>query len=429
MRAVGRGDPDKVIFYDLRGMLALEGGIWYTIGTMKSGVAMSVDELERLGERLRVSLRSVIVRIPGAPHKPTPLASKLGMSRVTVSRILRAIEHESAYEVLEALPGPESLRGVVNGAEGMSIEREALEEAGAAIDAFGWVIRDQFGTRSALNAAIRPLTGTLRERVDHAGRSEVFRGMSQILGVEAQTWITSMIFAPNPDDEDMVSVMTLHGALGVRRLRPDTAVYFTFGPPPEGRGHERELSGVRVSLEDLYHNEPVVVESTMLGERLVHRLVNDRLGKDATGDMLSVSMDKRGSRRYAADATACLRGASIFVDFPVRLLLCDAIVHKDVFPGSDPELMVFNPGARGPANPNDLNRHADLVDFESAIEEVEPGAGMYDVHEVPNYGAMMRRVFDAHWCDQGDFRVYRMTIAYPVTAFQHVIAFEAPVKG
>ena len=389
---------------------------------------MSMEELEQLGERLRASLRSVIAEIPGAPHKPTPLAAKLGMSRVTVSRILRAIEHESAFELIEALPGPESLRGVVNGAHQMSVAPDVLEDAGVSIDAFGWVIREQFGTRAALNAAIRPLTGTLRERVDHAGRSDVFRGMSQILGIEAQTWLTSMIFAPSPDDEDMAAVMTLHGALGVRRLRPDTTVYFTFGPPPDRSGHARDLSGVRVPLEDLYLNEPVVVESEMVGARLVHRFANDRLGKDAMGDMLSVSMDKRGSRRYAEDATACLRGASIFVDFPVRMLVCDAIVHKDIFPGSDPELMVFNPGARGPANPNDLNRHADLVDFESTIEEVGPGPTMFDVHEIPNYGEMMRRVFETHWCDPDDFRVYRMTIAYPVTSFQHVIAFEAPVK-
>ncbi len=384
----------------------------------------SADELRDAGEALQRTLRSLLAGVPGGPHKPTPLSRKLGLSRVTVSRILRAIEHESPFEVLEAIPGPESLRVAVTGARKQGVDKESVDLATGAIDSFAALIRDRYGTRAALDAAICPHTGTLKERVDHAGRAEVFKGMSRILGVEARCWLTSMVFTPSGVDPAFASVTTVHGALGLRRLRPDAAVHFSFGPPPADRGHDRELSAADLSLDDLCENQPARVITEMSGGRLVHRLLDERLGKDATMDMLSVSTDERGSRRFA-EGPSRLRGASVFVDIPVRVMICDVVVHKEVFPDARPELMVFNPGARGPANPNDPSRAVDRVDIAAGVDPMA-GEDRFAVDEIRGYPEMMARVFDRIGRDASKFRVFRVRLSYPVTAFQHVVAFRAP---
>lgn len=389
-----------------------------------SNGANAVDELRSVGEALRASLVEVIAGVPGGPHKPTPLSKKLGLSRVTVSRILRAIEHESPFEVLEALPGPESLRVVMAGAKKQGVSAALVTKGTAEIDRFAALIRDRYGTRAALDAAIRPHTGTLRERVDHAGRAEVFKGMSRILGVEAKTWLTSMLFTPSTDDASFCHVTTVHGAIGLRRLRPDTPVYFSFGPPPSDRGHDRALSVDEMSFDDLCENQPARVVTEMVGGRLVHRLLDERLGKDAVMDMLSVSVDARGSRRYA-DEQSALRGVSLFVDIPVRVMVCDVVIHRDIFPGATPELIVFNPGARGPANPNDPSRTVDRVDVSATVESVDSDE-RFTIDEVPGYTEMMARVFDRLGKDASEYRVHRVRLSYPVTAFQHVVAFRAP---
>lgn len=392
---------------------------------MRTGVDTSVPDLREVGEDLRRSMAALVTAVPGWPHKPTPLARRLGLSRVTVSRILRAIELDSPYELLEAIPGPESLRGATAGASSQGVDQGVVREAEEAIDRFAALIREHFGTRAALSAAIRPRTRTLRAKVDHAGRAEVFKGMRQILGVEARVWLTAMFFAPSREDAQFVSVTTLHGALGVRRLRPDTQVYFTFGPPPSHTEHEHAVSGGEVSLEDLYTNDAARLETEEWGGRLMYRLAEDRLGKDAVVDMMSVSRDAKGSRRYAVPGSA-LRGVSLFVDVPVRAMVCDAIVHKDLFGGAPPEMMVFNPGSRGPANPNDPSRAVDRVEMASPVERVAAGPERFEVAEIPNYAAMIERIAPTLGHPMASFRVCRVRVAYPVTAFQYVLAFRAP---
>jgi hypothetical protein len=354
------------------------------------------------------------------------LSTRLGISRVTVNNMLIALQRPSAFEVLQAIPGPESLRSVVAIVATMGPGPVLVEEARCAIDAFATLIRDHFGTRSALNAAIGTRSDALRARVGQSGRAQVFNGMRQLLGVEAETWLTSMFFVPAHDDPGAIAVTTIHGPLGLRRLRLDTQVHFTFGAPyrtPQDVGNNSQ-SGI--ALDDLYTHRAAALETSTVNGLLRHRLVSDRLGKDVIRDMLAVSRNPRASRRHGS-AEAPLRGVSVFVDVPVRTLVCDAIVHKSLFPGASPKLMVFNPGARGPANPNDPTRDVDRIECSENPVLVAPGRGCFDVSEVPNYAEMIERVRERLGVPADDFVAHRLVLAYPVVCFQYVMAFAAPL--
>lgn len=123
-----------------------------------------------------------------------------------------------------------------------------------------------------------------------------------------------------------------------------------------------------------------------------------------------------------------LRGAAIFHDVPVRVLHCDALVHRDVFPGGAPKLVAYNPGARGPANPNDPARDIDSVHVGEPIAELGYGIGEgIDAPGVANYAKMLGRVFKEIGEDPVAYRTYRVRIAYPLHGFQYVLAFAAPV--
>jgi hypothetical protein len=283
---------------------------------------------------------------------------------------------------------------------------------------------DHFGTRAALHAAIGASTATLKSRVEVTARGDVFKGMRQVLGIEANTWLTSMMFVPHATEADVVSVTTIHGALGLRRLRPDTPVFFTFGPPYHQPGVEPDLSQSPVSLHELYTSEPAKLETQMNGKQLFHRFISDRIDKTALYDMLAVSHSARGSRRFGTEQSR-KRGVSLFVDTPVRMLVCDALIHRDLFPDVNPELIVYNCASRGPANPNDPLRDLDRVAFSEAPVLAE-GSDRFDVDEVPNYRLMVERVctqIDRH---PDEFRVHRLRMAYPIPTFQIVMAFAAP---
>lgn len=393
-------------------------------GDLETGaVAARVDPL---GRDLARAFSAVVESVPGGPHRPTTLARRLEMSRVIVSRLLNAIVREDPREVLEHVPGPESLRVVTRLARRAGASAAAVDEASEVVERFARVIREDFGTRSAFNAAIAAReggTGPVK-----AGRYQVFMGMRQILGVEAETWLTSMLFAPSRKDPSQLETTTIHGALGMRVLRPDARVQFVFGPPVApavGAGEESPLSEGRVDLREFCRNEPAPLATRLMGGQLVHRLVHRRVGRNSTVDMLAVSHNARGARRYAAPGRP-KGGLVVFPDVPVKMMVCDCLLHEEAFPGSTPELMVFNPGARGPANPVDPLREIDRVEVPEVAEVVGKRPDRFEVAEVPRYAGMLERVSREFGWSLSEFRVIRVRMVYPVHGFQFVIAMEAP---
>lgn len=389
---------------------------------------VDVDAVVRpIGERLRSSMRGLLASMPDGGSSPTALARSLGVNRVIMSRLLNAMAQDDMYEFLHRVPGPESLRAIAAAAPEHGVAAGDVERAMDAVEAFAELIRGEFGTRGALNAAMLSGRDGLQLRFEQTSRYHIYKGMRQVMGVEAETWVTSMVFVPGAGDEDTVSVTTIQGALGMRRLRSDAEVYFTFGPPFVEPGATSDRTRSPVTLEDLYTNAPADLETHTAAGQLIHRFANQSLGKRAIVDMLAVSHDPKGSRRYAAPGKTH-RGMVVFTDIPVRTLICDAIVHRSLFPGSAPEVRFYKPGTRGPADPNDPTRDIDRVHFSERAESLEGGAERFDVPEIPRYAAMVARVFERIGQDPGEYRVCRLRMTYPVPGYQHVLAFEAPPK-
>lgn len=383
-----------------------------------------------VGAELGAAMRRLMAAVPGAPHKPTALARQLGVHRVIASQLMSALASEDPYEVLQRVPGPESLRAVAAGAGALEVPAELVSAANAVIERFGSLIRQDFGTRGALNAAISPQSALLHQRFEEASRYHVFKGMRQIVGVDSETWITSMIFLPAaPPDDEAIAVTTIQGALGMRRLRPDAKAYFTFGPPFQGAGDAPDPSRSPVGLQDLYTHAPARLETYVAANKqLVHRLADERLGKRALADMLAVSHNPRGSRRYASEGRR-YGGVVVYTDIPSKTLICDAILHDAVFPGSEPEFRVYKPGTRGPADPNDPSRDIDRIHFPERIDVLGKSEDRFTIAEVPNYSGMIARVCDQIGVSTRSLRVYRVKIVYPVPGFQYVMMFEAPQRG
>ncbi len=378
-----------------------------------------------LGRELAEAYRRLLAAVPGTPHSPTALARQLGLSRVIVSKLVNALARTDPYEVLDQVPGPESLRAIARAAAEHGIAPHLVRAAEQVVDVFAARIRDDFGTRGALSAVVTTKSPQSQQRFERASRYQVFLGMRQILGVEARTWLTSMMFVPAADDPERLAVTTIHGALAMRRLRPDVNVYFTFGPPPQATSEQHDISRSAIDVSAFYTHPPAPLESEAVGGQLVHRLAHGRLGRRATVDMLAVGHDARGSQRYATPQRP-RGGVVVFPDVPVKTLICDALLHEDAFPGAQPELAVYDPGSRGPANPSDRARDIDRVVVPEQVEALGLAEGRFAVPEVPHYREMVTHVCGQVGVDAARLRVFRLRMAYPVHNFQIVMAFAAP---
>jgi len=387
----------------------------------------STDEVREIGSELRAALRDLIDVIPDGPHSPSRVARQLGMNRVIASKLLNALAREDVNEMLQQIPGPESLRGMARAAGELGVPARVSENADRAIEAFARLIRDDFGTRGALHAAISPQGAQVRQKVELASRYQIFQGIRELLGVEADACLTCMIFAPSQDDPETISNTSIHGAIGMRRLRPDINLHLNFGPPKRAPEDKRQLLQAPVDLSDLYMHDAAPTETRISGGQLVHRLLQENVGRHASMDMLLVGHDTRGSRRYATPERP-KGGGVTFADLPSRMMIFDVLLHDDVFPGAQPELLVYNPGSQGPANPMDRSRDIDRVSVPEKVESFEKAAGRFEVPEVPRYGEMIERVCGAYSLKPGNLRLFRLRMAYPVHCFQFVMAFDAPAR-
>ncbi|HCT45095.1 MAG TPA: hypothetical protein DF699_07775, partial [Phycisphaerales bacterium] len=188
---------------------------------------------DQIGQELATNLNLVLTEIEGCSMRPTDIARVLDTSRVMVSRLLSAIRKDDPIERLTRIPGPETLRSIVRAAGQHGVEAEHINAAEKAIEAFDELIREQFGTRSALNAALSNTNPNARSKFEQSSRYQVFKGMSQIVGAQSNLWLTTMMLTPSNDQPDGIDISTIHGTSGLRRLRPDTPIRFVYGVPPE----------------------------------------------------------------------------------------------------------------------------------------------------------------------------------------------------
>lgn len=392
--------------------------------TRHNGVASPT----RVGDGLRDTIGPVLREIPGCSMRPTDISRRLDVSRVMVGRVLRAVEKKNPIEILTSIPGPESLRLIVRAAELAGVSSSGqVQSAIEAIDAFDHLIRDQYGTRGALSAALSVDNADERGRFEQASRYQAFKGMSQVLGVESKTWLTCMMMTPSADSEHGIDISTIHGTTGLRRLRSDTSVNFVYGVPPKYVSGRQIPKRMDLDLSPYFTNIPAPLDVLEENGQIVNTFAPEVVGKDAIYDMFAGVHVKNGSNRFAAPGRTC-RGTVVIPDVPVTSLVSDVILHGDIFEGIEPQLLVYNTMGRGGADIEDPKRFVDRVETNDEIVDLGTGLSNIKVTEIPKYQQMVRFLCEKTGFSPDSFRVHRLHIQYPVYGFQYAIVYKVPAN-
>lgn len=381
-----------------------------------------------IARALATSLRRVFAEIPDAPQRPSALAAHLSVSRVLISRTLGAIALTNPLDTLQRVPGPETLRGIVEAAVTQGVPQPTADAAIDAIEQFSRIIRDSFGTRSALNAAISANQPDMQRRLELDSRYRVFKGMRELRGVEAATWLSTTFVTRSHDNPDMLSATVLQGFIALRRLRNDIPVTFAFdaiGAVANAHTDAVDVPSSTLSLEDLYTNKPAVLDVDNVGGKMMYRLRQSGLGKHALTDMLAMVRVPAWRSRFARPERP-LVGPFAQPTAPVKLLVFDLLAPAGTFTEESPLLSVYAPSMRGAANPNDAWRDIDRAAVPETVEIYKPGEQSFEMPEIPNYRRMLTRVAGEMRQDLDALQLYRVRMAYPVFGFQFVISLHLP---
>jgi hypothetical protein len=387
---------------------------------------------------LQSSLDDLLAALPGAPLRAQQIARMLGLKKDLPSRLLRATSAPDPLASIHQMPGPEALRRLVGAAERELGDHTTLQRARQAIDNYERLVRETAGDRKRFDTLLSGWLPEVREKVDLLCRQSVYKGISGIKGLAIDFKFAASILHPS-DDGQQVDVAWLIGALGVRRLRHGAVVRFTtrnLNTPasfnaanqPTGQG-----AGAITGDEPFIDLAPFTPEPR--GELSVDRLggsthfvlESPSLGTKAATNVLLAQLKRHALHRYeACPASPRLRGTVAEADMPVRTLLFDTIVHRDVYPGAEPQLIMHDTTSRGLASVNDPSREFDRIEHSEHIVGLDGGLPGLRVAEYQDYTALLGHACATLGWDADAFRAFRCRINYPLYGSQVHMSFVAP---
>ena len=215
----------------------------------RSGV-LEEQAVARIGLALRQDVTGVLEEV--FEHEPSPqsLVRTLKIDKVLASRVLKALRAKDPIAVVFRMPGPEPIRRVLRRSQKAGADESTVAAAQETVDRFEDVIRSA-GDRSSLDAIVSSWLPEARRDFQLRRKQPVFKAMSQLKGVMANTTLATALLHP-AEDGQKIDIVWVLGLLGFQRLRPGVkAKLATRRIAQEGSPrHPYNLSGERIHTVD-----------------------------------------------------------------------------------------------------------------------------------------------------------------------------------
>ncbi|HKX45778.1 MAG TPA: hypothetical protein VJP77_03685, partial [Planctomycetota bacterium] len=200
----------------------------------------------------------------------------------------------------------------------------------------------------------------------------------------------------------------------------------------DGPRHPTSLDGVPVEdvaglrLDAFCHLPPARIAVERTGDVVRYALAGDDFGPGTEVDLVLGESNLAEIPRYVPRGSG--RRGYVFaeVSTTARRLVLDVLVHADVYPGSAPELAVYDTSFEGVANVNDRARDADRLDVLESVQTLGRGLEVLRTPDLPRHAELLRHAFLRLGWDPSAFTAHRAAIDYPLYGTQVAISFAAP---
>ena len=387
------------------------------------------------GHSLRQTLLGMLETISSSTKGPQALAAELGVDKVLTSRVLKAIRFKDPVAVIFHAPGPEPLRRLVKAAQKKGAPDDECQETLSAINRFEQLINQEAGDRSSLDAILCAWLPETRRDFELRRKQTAFKAISHLKGSMADTILASVFLHPS-NDREHIDIVWLFGFSGFHRLRPGvvtklaTRRYTKDGDPrvPVNlKGHPiHRVEDAR--LDEFCDAPPAPIEVHRVGDVVQYRLGGNGFGPRSTVDLILVEVNYSEMPRYVNPDEK--RKGYVFaeVNTPAKALLFDVFVHEDIYPGSEPQLIIYDTAFEGVADVNDRTRDVDRLPLSEAIQNLGKGVETGRNSKIPDYLGMLRHVVRELEWDASEFRGYRFATKYPFYGSQVTMAFDPPSR-
>ncbi|HNQ23037.1 MAG TPA: hypothetical protein PKK06_08085 [Phycisphaerae bacterium] len=404
-------------------------------GTSPPYEAAVAQHLRRVGRELHDALQVLVEQIPAKSRSPQELARTLKVHRTLASRLLSAIRTDDPLAAIGRMPRSEGLRMILQAAK-PSVPRETIARAEAALSAFEQLVHGELGGWDGFEAAVTEWLPDARARFELANKQLAFKGMANLLGMRADVQLDTGIYYPDARGE-RCDIVLLEGMVNVRRLRPSVRIpiavhtpnpsaprplaYVLEDVPPERAGDHYPL------LEQFCSSPCPKLEAIRTGDLTTCVLAGNEIGANSAVDVFAASVVRGGRPLYRGPGDPLVRPhLSGGVNLPAKVLLMNILLHEDVWPGNDPQLLIYDMHVRGMASPDDPARELDRLHGAETLQALGTGVARFRASEVGRYVEMVQYVCQKLGWDSNRLRGYRVRVQYPLLNAQYCIAFDPP---
>lgn len=391
--------------------------------------------IKGVGQELHDAMQAITDQIPAKSRSAQEFARTLKVHRTLAGRLLSAVRTDDPLAAISRMPRSEGLRMFLQAAK-PAVPRDLITRAEAALRAFEQIVHGELGGWDGFDAAITEWLPDAREKFELANKQLAFKGMANILGVRAEVQLDTAIYYPDTSGK-RCDIAIIEGLVDLRRMRPSVRVpvaehtpnpggprplaYVLEDVPPDASGEQYPL------LEPFCSSPLPALEAVRAGDMTIYVLAGNAIGSNSAVDVFAANVVRGGRPMYRAPSEPPTRPSwSAGVNLPVRTLLMNILLHEDVWPGSDPQLLIYDMHVRGLVSPDDASRDIDRMDVVESMQPLGQGVARFRASEVGRHVEMVQYVCDRLGWDSDRLRGYRVRVQYPLFNAQYCLAFDPP---
>jgi hypothetical protein len=379
--------------------------------------------------RLQEAVTGLLAGAPGPTGKCTDIEKTFGIDAKLAWHLLRISTATNPLAVGTNVPARVSVQRLLKAALKRKVPTGIVEEVKHAFEAFEFFVQQYAEDRTALEDMIAAHLPESREKAELASKQAQFKAMRQIRGVEMDTGVQTFFLSPVADRS--VELAYIEGYFGLKRIKPGSRIGFssaTGQPDAPPRTLSGELfSGPSAALLPQFCSDPLPkVEFEDIAGATYHLVVGQDIGLRGAVDLVSAWRPGEKGRRFRTPEVSHTAAICV-IDTPVKRLICDVFVHKDLYPHSLPELRIYQLGMHGMLRAfSHQARDGDRLDMHESVRSMGHGIQGARVPQMPRYVQLLEHVYKQLGWDAMAYRGYRLDVHYPVYGAQYNVGFELP---
>lgn len=390
--------------------------------------------LDRDLRALRSECRAFLGSLPVEAQTASGLARLLGVERTTCQRLVSAVTPPyPGIDLATQLPGTQGLLLLVDAAIEHRVAKDVVATFRPAIVAYDQTVRRLGGSRSRLVRRVRASLGDTqthqgdRPTLDASPRELLFDAASALTGRHSDLWLATHIFTPSADDRSLLIQTRAHGLVG-HRATPDAVplTFHIFGDdlsntdekPQAGRFRPLDPRRRDALLTQFSTDPPPVVHSKTPGECVV-QTIDHTVEEAAPIDLL---FGMQGATTHPNGREHSLEEVWALVNFPVRRMLLDVFMHRDLarvcIPALDNHL--WRPDFASQIGERWQTRFAS----HPRLEVLSPGLGNARFEAYPRYNELLETLFASANLDPKDYVGHRCDVSFPLWRTGYRMSFD-----